>query len=118
MSERILITEAAGTIGTMLRPRMTRPQRFLRLLDIAPIRQAQPGEQVETSAADITDLDAIRHAGQDVDAISANTRNRFSLDEARASGYRPQDDAESYADELPPPSVSDVDQFVGGPYCE
>ena len=50
--------------------------------------------------------------------ISANTRNRFSLTEARALGYRPQDDAERYADELAPPPASDVDRLVGGPYCE
>jgi len=257
MTERILITGAAGSIGTMLRPRMTRPQRFLRLLDIAPIPHAQPGERVESVTADITDLDAIRHAAQDVDAvihlggiaseadwdqilhanihgtyavleaarragvprvilassnhavgfhpyseelvpdylfprpdtfygvskatnealgslyhdrhgmevlcvrigacidrprnhrmlsmwlspddcarlmeallstpdpgfrvlwgISANTRNRFSLTEARALGYRPQDDAERYADELPPPSATDVNRLVGGPFCE
>jgi uronate dehydrogenase len=257
MTERILITGAAGSIGTMLRPRMTRPQRFLRLLDIAPIPHAQPGERVESVTADITDLDAIRHAAQDVDAvihlggiaseadwdqilhanihgtyavleaarragvprvilassnhavgfhpyseglvpdylfprpdtfygvskatnealgslyhdrhgmevlcvrigacidrprnhrmlsmwlspddcarlmeallstpdpgfrvlwgISANTRNRFSLTEARALGYRPQDDAERYADELPRPSATDVDRLVGGPFCE
>ncbi|HXT43094.1 MAG TPA: NAD(P)-dependent oxidoreductase [Pseudonocardiaceae bacterium] len=69
MTERILITGAAGSIGTMLRPRMTRPQRFLRLLDIAPIPHVQPGERVESVTADITDLDAIRHAAQDVDAV-------------------------------------------------
>jgi len=257
MTERILITGAAGSIGTMLRPRMARPHRVLRLLDIAPIPHPQPGERIETVMADITDLDAIRHAAQDVDAVihlggiaseaewdrilhanihgtytvleaarraggprvilassnhavgfhpyseglvpdylfprpdtfygvskatnealgslyhdrhgmdvlcvrigacidrprnhrmlsmwlspddcarlmeallstpdpgfrvlwgvSANTRNRFSLTEAHALGYRPQDDAERYADKLPPPSVTDVDRFVGGPFCE
>ena len=257
MTERILITGAAGSIGTMLRPRMARPHRVLRLLDIAPIPHPQPGERIETVIADITDLDAIQHAAQDVDAVihlggiaseaewdrilhanihgtytvleaarraggprvilassnhavgfhpyseglvpdyvfprpdtfygvskatnealgslyhdrhgmnvlcvrigacidrprnhrmlsmwlspddcarlmeallsapdpgfrvlwgvSANTRNRFSLTEAHALGYRPQDDAERYADKLPPPSVTDVDRFVGGPFCE
>ncbi|HJT04973.1 MAG TPA: NAD(P)-dependent oxidoreductase [Pseudonocardiaceae bacterium] len=257
MTERILITGAAGSIGTMLRPRMARPHRVLRLLDIAPIPHPQPGERIETVIADITDLDAIQHAAQDVDAVihlggiaseaewdrilhanihgtytvleaarragsprvilassnhavgfhpyseglvpdyvfprpdtfygvskatnealgslyhdrhgmnvlcvrigacidrprnhrmlsmwlspddcarlmeallsapdpgfrvlwgvSANTRNRFSLAEAHALGYRPQDDAERYTDKLPPPSVTDVDRFVGGPFCE
>lgn len=256
MSERILMTGAAGTIGTMLQPRLVRPQRILRLLDIAPIPPAKPGERVETVTADITDLEAMRNAAQDVDAIihlggipdesdwhnilhtnihgtytvleaarragvprvilassnhavgfhpytdglvpdylfprpdtfygvskaanealgslyydrhgidvlcvrigacidrprnhrmlsmwlspddcarlmeallaapdpgfrvlwgvSANTRNRFSLDEARVLGYQPQDDAERYADELPTPSVSDVDRYIGGPFC-
>lgn len=257
MSERILITGAAGAIGTMLRRRIARPQRILRLLDIAPPPQPAPDEQVETMTADITDLDAMRRAAQDVDAvihlggiahesdwqrilhtnihgtytvleaarsagvprvilassnhavgfhpysdelvpdyvfprpdtyygvskatnealgslyhdrhgitvlcvrigscaekphdhrmlstwlspddcarlmealltapnpgfrvlwgISANTRGRFSLAEARALGYRPRDDAEHYAETLSPPSVSDVDRYIGGPFCE
>jgi NADP-dependent aldehyde dehydrogenase len=69
MSSRILITGAAGRIGTMLRPRMARPQRILRLLDIAPTAPGQPGERVEPITADITDLEAMRQAAQDVDAI-------------------------------------------------
>ena len=69
MSERILITGAAGRIGTMLRHRMARPQRILRLLDIAPLPQPGPGEHIEAVEADITDLDAMRQATQDVDAI-------------------------------------------------
>lgn len=48
--------------------------------------------------------------------ISANTRGRFSLDEARALGYQPQDDAEDYADALPPPPASEVDRYIGGPF--
>jgi uronate dehydrogenase len=51
MSARILITGAAGVIGRMLRPRIARPQRILRLLDIAPIPRAEPGERVEIIAA-------------------------------------------------------------------
>ena len=257
MSECILITGAAGSIGTMLRSRIARPGRILRLLDIVPPSQPEPGEPVETVETDITDLDAMRHAARDVDAIihlggishesdwqsilytnihgtysileaarsagvtrvilassnhavgfypysddlvpdyvfprpdtyygvskatnealgslyhdryginvlcvrigscfekphdhrmlstwlspddcarlmealltapnpgfrvmwgiSANTRNRFSLDEARALGYQPQDNAEDYADALPPPLVSDVDRYIGGSFCK
>lgn len=49
--------------------------------------------------------------------ISANRRRTWSLDEAIALGYRPEDDAEAYADsiaddEVPHPS----DAFVGGGY--
>ncbi|MDQ3906537.1 MAG: NAD(P)-dependent oxidoreductase [Actinomycetota bacterium] len=69
MSARILITGAAGTIGTMLRPRIARPGRILRLLDIAPIPGAEPEERVEIIAADITDLDVMQHASQDVNAV-------------------------------------------------
>jgi uronate dehydrogenase len=32
--------------------------------------------------------------------ISANTRRAWSLDEARALGYRPEDDAQAYAADL------------------
>jgi hypothetical protein len=49
--------------------------------------------------------------------VSANTRNRFSMTEARALGYQPQDDSEHYVDALPPPSASNVDRYVGGPFC-
>jgi uronate dehydrogenase len=49
--------------------------------------------------------------------VSANTRGRFSLEEAQALCYHPRDDAEDYADTLSPPSTSDVDRFIGGPYC-
>ena len=41
----ILITGAAGRIGTMLRPRLARPGRTLRVLDIAPLT-AGPGVTV------------------------------------------------------------------------
>jgi uronate dehydrogenase len=51
MTTRILITGAAGTIGTMLRPRMARPQRIHRLLDISPMPGAEPDEPVEIITA-------------------------------------------------------------------
>jgi uronate dehydrogenase len=50
--------------------------------------------------------------------VSANTRGRFSLDEARALGYQPLNDAEHYAETLAPPSVSEVDRFIGGSFCK
>ena len=54
--------------------------------------------------------------------VSANTRGWFSLDEARAIGYEPRDDAEAYAAELvdrfgePDPSSLDF-TYVGGEFC-
>lgn len=66
MSERILITGAAGRIGAMLRPRLARPGRRLRLLDIAPLT-ANADEEVVT--ASVTDLDALVAACADVDAV-------------------------------------------------
>ena len=62
----ILITGAAGQIGTMLRPRLAEPGRTLRLLDIAPLT-AGPGE--EAIQASITDLDAMTAACQGADAV-------------------------------------------------
>lgn len=46
--------------------------------------------------------------------ISANTRRTWSLDEAQALGYRPQDDAEMHADSLTDAPALPSDAFVGG----
>ena len=62
----ILMTGAAGQIGTMLRARLAAPDRTLRLLDIAPLT-AGPGE--EAIQATITDLDAVTAACQGADAV-------------------------------------------------
>ena len=62
----ILITGAAGKIGTMLRPRLARPGRTLRLLDIAPLT-AGPGEEV--IQASVTDAAAMAAASQGADAV-------------------------------------------------
>ncbi|MGO9782158.1 MAG: NAD-dependent epimerase/dehydratase family protein, partial [Streptosporangiaceae bacterium] len=62
----ILMTGAAGLIGTMLRTRLARPGRTLRLLDVAPVT-AGPGE--EAIQASVTDLAAMTAACQGVDAV-------------------------------------------------
>jgi uronate dehydrogenase len=62
----ILITGAAGGIGTLMRPRLARPGRVLRLLDIAPL-EAGPGEEVVR--ASVTDLAAVTEACRGVDAV-------------------------------------------------
>jgi uronate dehydrogenase len=49
-------------------------------------------------------------------AISANSRRRWSLDEGYALGYRPRDDAEDYANDLPAAVSYPSDAFVGGGY--
>ena len=69
MSERILITGAAGTIGTMLRRAMRREDRILRLVDIAPQRPLEDGEAAELITASITDQAAMDRASAGVDAI-------------------------------------------------
>lgn len=69
MPERILITGAAGGIGTLMRPRLARRDRVLRLMDIVPVPPAGPGERVEPVTGSVTDPDAMRAACADVDAI-------------------------------------------------
>lgn len=66
-AEVILITGAAGRIGTMLRPRLARPNRLLRLLDVADIGEPRDGEQRVT--ASITDLPALSRACQGARAV-------------------------------------------------
>ena len=62
----IVITGAAGLVGSMLRPRLARPDRTLRLLDLVPLT-AGPGE--EAIQASVTDLDAMTAACQGADAV-------------------------------------------------
>jgi nucleoside-diphosphate-sugar epimerase len=66
MSQRILVTGAAGAIGTMLRPRLARTGRTLRLLDVAPLT-AGPGEEVRSGS--VSDLDLMVRACADVDVV-------------------------------------------------
>jgi NAD(P)-dependent dehydrogenase (short-subunit alcohol dehydrogenase family) len=67
----ILITGAAGQIGSMLRPRLARPGRILRVLDTAPLDPAPPdtGPGEERVTASVTDLDAMTGACAGVDAV-------------------------------------------------
>jgi uronate dehydrogenase len=67
MTYRLLITGAAGNMGTLLRPRLARPGRVLRLLDIAPMADAGPAEELRT--ADVTRLDELVDACREVDAV-------------------------------------------------
>ncbi|MBO0813992.1 MAG: NAD(P)-dependent oxidoreductase [Actinobacteria bacterium] len=62
----ILITGAAGHIGTMLRTRLARPGRALRLLDIADLT-AGPAEEVIRASA--TDMAAMTAASRGVSAV-------------------------------------------------
>lgn len=65
MTQRILITGAGGRIGSMLTPRLTRPGRVLRLLDLAEL----PGVGVEVIRADLTDPVVMGEACAGVDAV-------------------------------------------------
>jgi uronate dehydrogenase len=67
----ILITGAAGQIGSMLRSRLARPDRTLRLLDTAPpdSMPVNAGRAEEWVTASVTDLDAMTAACAGVDAV-------------------------------------------------
>jgi uronate dehydrogenase len=62
----IVITGAAGLVGSMLRPRLARPDRTLRLLDLAAVATG-PGE--EAVQASVTDMDAMTAACSGADAV-------------------------------------------------
>lgn len=62
----VLITGAAGGVGTLMRPRLARSGRVLRLLDIAPL-DAGPGEEVVR--ASVTDLAALTEACRGANAV-------------------------------------------------
>jgi hypothetical protein len=49
--------------------------------------------------------------------ISANTRRVVSLEEGRAIGYEPHDDAEKYASELLALRPKEETDLIGGPYA-
>ncbi len=105
----ILITGAAGLVGSMLRPRLARPGRTLRVLDIAPL----------TAGPSLT---AERPGFRVIFGVSANTRGGWvSLAEAKALGYEPRDDAEVFAAEIiaehgEPDLADPVLRYLGGPF--
>ncbi|WP_330254405.1 NAD(P)-dependent oxidoreductase [Nocardia sp. NBC_00565] len=66
---RILITGAGGGIGTLMRPRLRRPDRVLRLLDLIELPAPTSGERVEIVTGSLTDAATMTAACRDVDAI-------------------------------------------------
>ncbi|TWV55651.1 NAD(P)-dependent oxidoreductase [Streptomyces misionensis] len=69
MTQRIVITGAAGGVGTLLRPRLARQGRTLRLLDVAPVPEPAEGEDVECVRLSVTDLPGMREALAGADAV-------------------------------------------------
>lgn len=65
--QAILITGAGGPVGSSLRPRLRRPGRTLRLLDIRPIRDLGEGE--EFIQGSFVDMGQMERACEGVDAI-------------------------------------------------
>jgi NADP-dependent aldehyde dehydrogenase len=69
-SEVVLITGAAGTIGSMLRRSLARPGRHLRLLDVADQEPLAPDEDAELVVGSFTDATVMAEACRDADAIA------------------------------------------------
>ena len=67
MPRTVLITGAAGRVGSFLRPRLRGPQRRLRLLDIDEITDPDGTEEVVTGS--ITDLAVLQAACAGVTAV-------------------------------------------------
>ena len=65
--DRILITGAAGAVGTAVRNGLRAEWRHLRLVDIKPI--ANPSNNEEAIVADVTDRSAMEAATRDVSAV-------------------------------------------------
>lgn len=66
LPRRVLLTGAAGRIGSCLREGLRPLVAELRLTDVAPV---EPGERERFVAADLADRDAILAAAEGVDAI-------------------------------------------------
>jgi uronate dehydrogenase len=67
VSGQVLVTGAAGGIGTVLRGGLPARGWALRCLDVVPIADTRPGE--EHVVADAADLDAMSDAARGVDAV-------------------------------------------------
>ena len=63
----VVITGAAGLVGSMLRPRLARPGRTLRVLDIAPLTAAtsrsDQGEEASTTPSAVVTLPRPKKGG-------------------------------------------------------
>ncbi|MDV3123489.1 NAD(P)-dependent oxidoreductase [Mycobacterium sp. 21AC1] len=103
MTQTVLITGANGGLGRLMRPRLARPGRTLRLLDLVAPEAPGDGEAVEVLVGSVTDAKAMRDACTGVDAVihlggisveapwqDILTNNidgtRVMLEEARAAG--------------------------------
>jgi uronate dehydrogenase len=101
--DTLLVTGAAGRLGTQLRRGLAPLSRKLRLMDRAPIADLQPNEEAVT--CDLADADAVLAATKGVDAIvhfggapgeadfetilSANIRGSYNVYEgARKNGVK------------------------------
>jgi uronate dehydrogenase len=65
--QRVLITGAAGKIGSTLRQGLQKKGFYLRLCDIDPLSEVNDGEEI--LQFDILDFIALKHAMKDVDCV-------------------------------------------------
>ena len=106
---KILITGAAGRIGTML-ARALRDRHHLRGLDVAPMPEfedAVVGDQgnFDTVLKALDGMDAVIHPGvkyEIVFGVSGSDIKRFDFEHGRkAIGYYPQDKSDSKSEQPP-----------------
>ena len=69
MTQELLITGAAGEIGSWLRRSLRQPDRRIRLLDITEQNALEPDESARLMTASITDQNAMIEACEGVDAV-------------------------------------------------
>ncbi|MET9323550.1 NAD(P)-dependent oxidoreductase [Streptomyces sp. NPDC003038] len=66
---RVLITGASGVVGGLVCPRLRRPGRVLRLMDVVPPGDALLAGPAEVVVGSVTDPSAMREACAGVDAV-------------------------------------------------
>ena len=66
-NNRILLTGAAGSLGTVLRPELSQVAASVRLNDVADIRD--PAQHEEIIQCDLNDVDAVYKMTRDVDMV-------------------------------------------------
>jgi dTDP-4-dehydrorhamnose reductase len=83
-SEIVLVTGAAGTIGSMLRHGLAHPGRHLRLLDVAPQDSLATGEDAALIVGSFLDAAVMADACRDVNVVlhfGGLSTNEFRWDE-------------------------------------
>lgn len=86
--ETILLTGGTGAVAGFLRPRLARPGRTLRILDVRPPDGVLAGEEVVLGS--VTDADAVARAMRGVDAVlhlGGRSRESDALDVLQVNVY-------------------------------
>ena len=67
--DRLLLTGAAGKLGTILRPALRSQAAFLRSSDIKPLPESQAAANEELVIADLSDRSTAARLVKDIDAV-------------------------------------------------